>query len=1180
MKTITRYPSRLGLILPIFCSITVLSAQLQASPTIQLNGDASKDNMADSGRLGYVGANTRIGVSIDRHLQGQVDVNQIIHEDNESATSAEGWFGYKIKDDDQDSSGIQGGGVKLNHQWVNDEVDTVHKVFGAYDQNADDQSKITVGYGQEGEDLFWSGHLSKGMGDEIVTGDTTRRAYDYGVGGEIGTFIDSSLTRVRGGLEYEFGTHYANTESRPSRTTVSAGVEQFFEDTSHSVSLDVSGHQKTGGNDTKDTDFNARLGYHYEFGGEGAFQSASTTTQRRRVEIPGTPARPARPAQAAIPAQAAVAARAAIPAQPAIPAKYERRAIKTPGHQFVKTTMKLENETFFDRDSSTLTDSATRNLDNITAQIRSHGYLGTIRITGNTCGMGDPVYDQRLSEKRAQSVRDYLIMQGFNPDHLIARGLGKGSPKYDRKDSDFKNRRVDLEYVTERSIKKAGGKIHYKNVLVQEGRPAIPAQAARPGRAGHPGRPAIPAVAATPATPSRFIWQTERIQSAPIWVKRALHNTIRHNRSISTYTTQTAAMAVDDKVTLTSRSDLIDVLKNDSPGTTLTRVSIPPNGTATIENGKIRYEPNPGYNGPDSFTYTTTDRNGNETTATVTISVPTAVNGAPTLTPDTITTSVNTAVMITVLGNDTDPENDTLTLESTTTPEHGTVKVINNEIEYTPNTDYTGVDTFSYTVSDGNLNLSSTTVTVTISDTNTAPSAQDDTISTTADNAVTINVTANDTDPENDSLSVIRIGTPANGSATITGNNIVYTPKAGFTGTDTFSYTITDSKGHESTANITVTINSNNQAPKLVNDTQTTIINTATTIDVTSNDSDADGDTLQVVSTTNPTHGSVSIVSNQVVYTPQTNYVGNDRFTYTVTDGNGHGVTALVDITVKATNLPPIAVDDRATTDYQTAVIIPVADNDSDPDGSTTCVTNIASNPSHGSVVILTSGTEITYTPFNGYSGTDSFVYTACDSDGATSTATVTVTVNENPNRPPVLSPNYAAIQGYSSVPIRVLEDDMDPEGDTLSIVRTESGPSNGSTRIESNIIYYTATPGFTGSDVFYYVASDGQGNERSARVDVEVKNDGAPVIATIPAFNVAVGTQTALDIGSYISDPDGDAVYIAVADALSGSLTFSGTTLHYTPVDISSGDTDTIYITVSDGTGGTTNGRITVNIQ
>ncbi|PID45344.1 MAG: hypothetical protein CSB47_09165 [Proteobacteria bacterium] len=811
MKINNRLPRKFRYFAPVFCSIAVLSTQLQAGPTIQLNGDAARDGMADSGHLGYVGGNTRIGVSIDRDLQGQAEVSHIILEDDSSATSAEGWFGYQLKDDGANKKGFAGGGVKLNHQWVNDEADTVHKAFGAYDRNDNDQAKITVGYGQETEDLFWSGHVSKGMGDKITSGNVTNRAYDYGVGGEVGTFIDSTLTRVRAGLDYEFGTDYSDGEDRPSRAIVSAGVEQFFHDTPHSVSLDVSGYRNSGGHNRKDDDFNARLGYRYEFGGDGNYQSAQTT-RRRRVEIPGTPASPGRAAVPAMPAAtgASVGA-AAVPAQPAIPPKYERRAVKVPGYEFVKTTMKLENETFFDLNSAKLTPSAKRNLDKITSQIREHGYLGVIRITGNTCGMGDPVYDQRLSERRADAVRNYLITQGFNPEHLIARGLGKGSPKYDRTDNDFKNRRVDLEYVTERRIKKKVDKIQYKNVLVQEGRPAIPAQPARSGRAAHSGRSTIPALPPTPGTPSRFVWKTEVVKSAPLWIKRALHNTIRHNRTVNTYSTQNHQKAVvDDSFTLASGSALIDVLGNDSGGLTLVRVGTPSNGTTTIEGNQIRYVPNTGFSGTDSFTYTARDGDGQEFTATVVVTVSTnQTNEAPKAVDDNASTPENTAITIDVIANDTDPDSDALVVEAVGTPTNGVVAIVNNKIVYTPNTDFSGTDHFTYTITDNNGHTATANVTVTVTAVNLPPIAQDDAASTNYETAITIPVSANDRDPEGGEVCVSSISVdPMNGWVNIleTGNEIKYTPNNGFSGTDHFTYLACDSEGNTAPATVTVVV--------------------------------------------------------------------------------------------------------------------------------------------------------------------------------------------------------------------------------------------------------------------------------------------------------------------------------------------------------------------------------------
>ena len=624
----------LQLFTPLFCSIGVLiSGQAFANtPSVSLNADAKRGNIAESGRLGYVGGSTRVGVSIDKNLQGQVDINQVVSEDDTSATSVEGWFGYQLKDKNGSTKGAKGGGLKLNHLWADTENETVHKVFGAYDKDANDHAKVTAGYGQEQHDLFWSGHVSKGISEQHINSTgTATKAYDYGIGGEVGTFLEASLTRVRGALDYEWGTDHANSEDKPAQATLSAGVQHYFYDSPHSVTFDISASKKSGGTHyDESTTSNARLGYQYEFGKKGTFQS-DRLIKRTRVEVPGTPA------------IAAISAIPAIPATAGKPAKYTKKAISKPYIKLIKTTMKLENETFFKLDKATLTASAKQNLLKIAAEIRRNRYSGAIRITGNTCGLGDAHYDQILSERRAKTVRKFLIRQGFNSSHLIARGLGKDHPKY-RNDptSGFKNRRVDIEYVTQHSVKKKMYKTEYKNVLISAATKGTKGTLGRAGRAGSAG------------TPARFIWQTEEIRTAPLWIKRALHNPIRHKRSVDTYQTQTM-LPVGDEYTLTSREGILDVLSNDGKNLTLTRiVAAPARGTATIINNKIRYIVQTDYTGTDYFTYEVKNTQGKTYTAVVNITIPDGLNSAPIAVDDVLTTTRNTVLTHDIIANDKD----------------------------------------------------------------------------------------------------------------------------------------------------------------------------------------------------------------------------------------------------------------------------------------------------------------------------------------------------------------------------------------------------------------------------------------------------------------------------------------------------------------------------------------------
>jgi outer membrane protein OmpA-like peptidoglycan-associated protein len=1254
MRFLTRHAAPLRLLTPLlFCSISVLvrGQAFAGTPTVSLNADAERDNIAESGRLGYVGGSTRVGVSIDKNMQGQVDLNQIIAEDDTSATSAEGWFGYQLKDKNGVAKGINGGGVKLNHLWVDSatkaQSETVHKVFGAYDKNADDHAKVTAGYGQEQKNLFWAGHLSKGISDKQTnaTGLATK-AYDYGVGGEVGTFLEDSLTRLRGGVDYEWGTDQADSEDTPTQATISAGVQQYFYDSPHSITFDVSASQTSGGASNKDnTASNARLGYQYEFADEGTFQS-DHQVKRTRVEIPGT------------------AAIAAIPAIPSTPAQYTKQAIKKPYTKLVKTTMKLENETFFKLNSSKLTSSAQENLSKIAAEIRRNQYTGAIRITGNTCGLGNAKYDQRLSARRAKTVKKFLINEGFNPDDLIARGLGKGHPKYRNEPaSGFKNRRVDIEYVTQRSAKKTMYKTEYKNVLVSA------ATAEVPGTTG---------VAAVPA---RFIWKTEEIKTAPLWIKRALHNPIRHKRPVDTYQTQSVAPAlpVDDYYTLKQRDSLLDVLANDAAGLTLNQIiSAPAHGTATVVNSKVRYVVDTGYVGNDQFSYEVKDANGTLHTAVVHIIVPENIdNVAPVAVDDTLTINVDTAITHDIVANDSDADRDTLVLATVSTPSYGTVSKNGNKITYTPNKGFIGTDTFTYTIFDGKGHEATATVTIHVNagTNNQPPKALNDTFTTEINSAKTYDVISNDSDPDKDTLTITSTSTPSNGGTVeIISNKIKYTPATDYSGTDSFTYIISDGQGHTATASVKVTINAaaDSGRPILSPNYAATYGEVPIMIRVLADDTDPDGDTLVLTRiSTAPNSGTATIVNDEVKYQANSGYIGSDSFYYEVTDNNGHTLSEKVTIDVKQPNTPPNAVFDRVLLDTSQSrnLTINVIANDTDADGDsltvvavgtpnngkaiiaqnriiytadtdfngfdtfsytisdnkgnhvtgyisvtvsphvgasddyiyptadTTLTTDVISNdgdieghdltvceivtqPEKGTVTA--SGDEISFTPNSGATGSDTFDYKVCDSKGQSDIATVYVTIGGTANQAPVLTNDTYGVNSGSSTEFNVLANDSDPDGDTLLLEWIATQPNYGYVKIKAGKIIYLANNNYEGTDTFSYTVTDGFGHYQTASVTVTVTSveNIAPVIDTLPPFNVKKGEESTLDLTDFVNDANGDSLYIAAADALSGSLTFRGLMIKYTPIEAASGSSDSIQIEVRDGQGGIARATIIVNIR
>jgi hypothetical protein len=277
-------------------------------------------------------------------------------------------------------------------------------------------------------------------------------------------------------------------------------------------------------------------------------------------------------------------------------------------------------------------------------------------------------------------------------------------------------------------------------------------------------------------------------------------------------------------------------------------------------------------------------------------------NRPPIALDDSASTVETTPVQVNVLANDSDPENDALTVTGITQPGHGAATNNGNgTVTYTASSGFTGSDTFTYTVSDGQ-HSSTAKVTVSVQRApNHVPNALDDSAETTRNHSVVIQVIANDSDPDGDPLTITNTSDPPHGGADANQNGtITYTPDTGYTGPDSFTYTVSDGKGGTDTATVSVTVTAPpNSAPDAADDSATTLDSTPVTIAVLSNDTDPDGDSLSVGSVTRPANGTATRnTDNTVTYSPNSGFTGSDAFTYTVSDGRGGSDTATVTVFV------------------------------------------------------------------------------------------------------------------------------------------------------------------------------------------------------------------------------------------------------------------------------------------
>lgn len=451
----------------------------------------------------------------------------------------------------------------------------------------------------------------------------------------------------------------------------------------------------------------------------------------------------------------------------------------------------------------------------------------------------------------------------------------------------------------------------------------------------------------------------------------------------------------------------------------------------------------------DTFGYTASDGTSTDT-ATVTVTVD-GVNDAPTAMDDMFMATEDTPLVIAapgVLVNDDDVDGETITAVLDSGPSNASTFILNADgsFSYTPAMDFNGVDSFTYHATDGDADSAVVTVTISVGAVNDGPNAVDDTFMTGEDavlNEPAPGVLMNDTDPENDPLTVTAFDATSTQGASVNVNadgSFSYDPTGaaalqalddGEMVDDTFTYTIDDGSGNPDTATVTVTVNGANDAPVAVDDAYATDEDVTLNVPaagVLGNDTDVDVETLTAVLVSGPSNADAFVLNadGSFSYTPAANYNGPDSFTYRANDGTVSSNIATVTITVNPVNDPPVADDETFTVACNLEHVVeaapgetaagsaPVfrtlADNvlagDGDPvegtavaivqaDGATSDTTApFDITTTEGGTVTLHADGSFVYTPEGGDRGVaDSFTYTIQDAEGAQDTATVTLNV-------------------------------------------------------------------------------------------------------------------------------------------------------------------------------------------
>ena len=594
-------------------------------------------------------------------------------------------------------------------------------------------------------------------------------------------------------------------------------------------------------------------------------------------------------------------------------------------------------------------------------------------------------------------------------------------------------------------------------------------------------------------------------------------------------------------VTREDESVLVDVEETEGGASVISVrvVEQPSVGRARATAGReILYAPPPDFNGSVTVHYEACWSRRGCRRGVVLIRV-VAVNDAPTARDDQATTRRGVPVSIGVLANDSDVEGDPLSILSVTELSVGAARVVGERIRWSPPPGFVGTVSFRYTETDRHGGRASARVTVRVTRTRSAPAetgptrrpptpseqpspgepvargtapapspagnnppqARVDPLSVPEGGTVVVDVLANDSDPDGDSLTIVSVGSPARGTARKVRDRVQFTAPSDYVGRVTFPYTIADSHGARDSASVAVSVLLVNVPPSFTVGPAQTVLEDAGSQSVpgwVGNISPgANSEAGQVVAFL-VTNDNNSLFESQpaiapdgtLTFTPAANANGSAIVTVRARDdggtaGGGTDTSAAQTFTiaVQAVNDPPAANPDSPTVaeDDPVGVTFDVLANDDDADtGDTRTVSSYDGSTVVNGTLTDNGGGSFTYIPDSGFTGADAFTYVAADGSGATSSATATINVTPIEHAPVAGNDAYITQQDtpFSITSPGLLANDGDQDGNAITVQSAPiSGAVNGIVTLSADGSFaYMPNSGFTGTDSFTYRIDDGTG--------------------------------------------------------------------------------------------------------
>jgi uncharacterized delta-60 repeat protein len=665
----------------------------------------------------------------------------------------------------------------------------------------------------------------------------------------------------------------------------------------------------------------------------------------------------------------------------------------------------------------------------------------------------------------------------------------------------------------------------------------------------------------------------------------------------------------------------------------------PGNGSVILNaDGSFDYTHDGSETTSDSFTYTVTDGNGGSATATVAITI-SPVNDDPfnaSGLPASVTTTEDLASdvdlsLFDLADLDANGNNLTVTLATSsggtlssvdaggvTVGGSGTAALtlngdlvsLNSFLDDPSNVQYTGtfntsgnnVDSILVSVTDhgntgtgGGGTIAIGVVNVNVTNVNDAPAGVNDNYVLAEGATLNIaapGVTGNDTDVDGDALTATLVSSPTNGTIILNPDgSFDYTHDGSETISDSFTYQVADGNGGFDVATVNLTINPVNDAPDAIADAYTVAegatLSIAAPTGVSSNDTDAEGDSLVATVLSGPAHGTLTLnADGSFDYTHDGSETSGDSFTYQIADGSGGFDTGTVNLSVTRVNDAPVATGEFHTVlegDSLTIAAPGVLANDSDAEGDLLSAT-VVTAPTHGLLLLNPDGS-FTYTHDGSETTSDSFVYQVSDGNGGFDTATVSLTVLPTNDAPVAVSDSYVLDEGgtLNVAATGLLANDNDADGDAL-VVTLVNGPTNGTLTLNTDGSFtYTHDGSETTADGFSYRITDSSDSSDVTTVNLVIQPMNDVPVATGENYTVSEGgslNENAPGLLQNEFDSESDSLSASMLTGpTNGTVTINSDGSFAYVHDGSETTSDSFTYQVDDGNGGIANATVLIDV-